>query len=253
MTQQEALFEYCLRIGDNAVILGQRISEWSGHGPILEEDIAMSNMSLDLIGQARGFYTYAGAVEGKGRSEDDLAFLRDEREFHNFLMVEQPNGDFGNTMMRSFLYGCFAFLQFKELMKSKDETVSGLAAKSLKEVTYHVRHSGDWIVRLGDGTEESHQRMENAVEELWSFTNEFFETDEVITSLTKAEIVCDHSALREEWMNMVQQIFSKATLQIPAATTYQATGGLKGLHSEHLGHLLAEMQYLQRTHPGATW
>ena len=253
MTQQEALFQYCLRLGDNSLVLAQRLAEWGGHGPILEEDIALSNMSLDLIGQSRGFLTYAGTVEGKGRSEDDLAFMRGEREFTNFLMVEQPNGDFAATMLRSFLYGCFAYLQFRELMKSKDETISGLAGKSIKEVSYHVRHCGDWIVRLGDGTEESNRRMNDALAELWSFTNEFFENDEVITTLTKAGIGCDHAALRDEWMKMVLEIFAKATLVVPSATSYQATGGVNGLHSEHLGRLLAEMQYLPRTFPGATW
>lgn len=253
MTQQEALFQYCLRLGDNAVILGQRLSEWSGHGPQLEEDIAMSNMSLDLIGQARGFLTYAGKVEDKGRTEDDLAFLRGEREFYNFLMVEQPNGDFASTMMRSFLYGCFAYLQFRELTKSKDETVAGLAAKSLKEVTYHVRHCGDWVIRLGDGTDESNRRINEAVADLWSYTNEFFENDEVVEMMMKAGIGCDHAALRDEWKQMVKHIFDQATLQVPEVVVYKATGGLKGLHTEHLGHLLTEMQYLQRTYPGATW
>jgi ring-1,2-phenylacetyl-CoA epoxidase subunit PaaC len=253
MTQQEALFQYCLRLGDNALVLGQRLSEWCGHGPILEEDIAMSNMSLDLIGQARGFLTYAGEVEGNGRTEDQLAFLRGEREFTNFIMVEQPNGDFAATMMRSFLFGCFSYLQFRALLKSKDETISGLAAKSLKEVTYHVRHSGDWLVRLGDGTEESHQRTNEAVLDLWSYTNEFFEKDEVIEILVSAGIAVDPASLKDEWSSMVNEIFAKATIELPASSVYQATGGVKGLHSEHLGHLLTEMQYLQRTYPNATW
>jgi len=253
MTQQEALFHYCLRLGDNALILGQRLSEWCGHGPYLEEDIAMSNMSLDLIGQARGFLTYAGEVEGKGRTEDQLAFLRAEREFTNFLLVEQPNGDFASTMMRSFLYGCFAYLQFRALLNSKDETVSGLSAKSLKEVTYHVRHSGEWIVRLGDGTEESNQRINDALLDLWSYTNELFENDEVNTLLTADGIGVNPLSFKEEWISMVKEIFAKATLEIPISTVYQATGGMKGLHTEHLGHLLTEMQYLQRTYPNATW
>lgn len=253
MTQQEALFHYCLRLGDNALILGQRLSEWCGHGPVLEEDIAMSNMSLDLIGQARGFLTYAGEVEGKGRSEDQLAFLRGEREFTNFLLLEQPNGDFASTMMRSFLYGCFAYLQFRSLLNSKDETISGLAAKSLKEVTYHVRHSGEWIVRLGDGTEESNQRTKDALLDLWSYTNELFENDKVIAILADAGIGVNPLSFRDEWLSMVKEIFAKATLEIPVSTVYQATGGIKGLHTEHLGHLLTEMQYLQRTYPNASW
>lgn len=253
MSTQDALFTYCLRLGDNPLILGQRLSEWSGHGPILEEDIAMSNMALDLIGQARGFLTYAGQVEGKDRTEDDLAYHRGEREFYNRLLVEQPNGDFAFTMMRSFLYGSFAYLHYRELMKSKDETLSGLAAKSLKEITYHVRHCGDWVVRLGDGTEESSRRTKEAALELWSYTGELFETDDVDAVLIKEGIAPDLQSLRAEWESMIREIFTKAGLEIPASGGYQATGGIKGLHSEHLGKLLAELQYLPRMYPDAVW
>jgi ring-1,2-phenylacetyl-CoA epoxidase subunit PaaC len=253
MSVQQSLFHYCLRLGDNSLILAQRLSEWSGHAPILEEDIAMSNMALDLIGQTRGFLTYAGQVEGKDRTEDDLAYHRGEREFYNCLLVEQPNGDFACTMMRSFLYGSFAYLHYRELMKSKDETLSGLAAKSLKEITYHVRHCGDWVVRLGAGTEESAGRTRAAAAELWSYTSELFEMDEMHLQLTEAGIAPDLRALRSEWDAMVMEIFTKAEIEIPAAGGYQSTGGMKGLHSEHLGKLLAEMQYLPRMFPDAVW
>lgn len=253
MTQQDALFTYCLRLGDNAVVLAQRLCEWCGHGPILEEDIALSNMGLDLLGQARGFLTYAGQIEGKGRTEDDLAYMRNERDFYNRCMVEQPNGDFAITMMRSFLYGSMAYLQFREMVKSKDETLAGLAEKSLKEVTYHVRHTSEWIIRLGDGTALSHRKVQDAVFELWPFTDELFEMDDTDQVLIEAGIAPDLSSLRREWDSMVNEVFTRAKLELPAGAGYQATGGIRGIHTEHLGHLLTEMQYLQRTYPGAKW
>jgi ring-1,2-phenylacetyl-CoA epoxidase subunit PaaC len=250
----KALIDFCLRIADNSLIHAQRISEWTGHGPILEEDIAMSNVALDLIGQSRGFYTYAAQIEGDGKTEDFYAFRRGEREFRNKLMVEQPdNKDFGFTMMKLFLNGCFDYLMFRDLMKSTDETISGLAAKSIKEVTYHVRHAGDWIVRLGDGTEESHQRIQNSLNELWPYTNELFEQDSVDALLISNGISFDKEKFRDEWTKMVHEIFAKATLPVPENNTYSPTGGLKGIHSEHLGYLLAEMQYLPRTYPDAVW
>jgi ring-1,2-phenylacetyl-CoA epoxidase subunit PaaC len=250
----KALIEFCLRIADNSLIHAQRISEWTGHGPILEEDIAMSNMALDLIGQSRGFYTYAAQLEGNGKTEDIYAFHRGEREFRNKLMVELPdNKDFGFTMMKLFLNGCFDYLMFRDLMKSTDETISGLAAKSIKEVTYHVRHSGEWVVRLGDGTAESHQRIQNSLNELWSFTNELFEQDSIDELLISNGIAFDKESVRNEWTKMVTEIFAKATLSIPENTTYFASGGLKGVHSEHFGFLLAEMQYLPRMYPDAVW
>ncbi|MBK9401117.1 MAG: phenylacetate-CoA oxygenase subunit PaaC [Bacteroidetes bacterium] len=253
MTQQEALFNYSLRLGDNALVLAQRLCEWCGHGPVLEEDIAMSNMGLDLIGQSRGFYSYAALVEGKDRTEDDLAFLRNEREFFNRCMVEQPNYDFAATMMRSFLYGCLSYLQFRALTKSIDNTIAGLAEKSLKEVTYHVRHSSDWVIRLGDGTDESHQKAQTALDELWHFTNELFEMDESDEVLIKAGIACDLAALRNEWNAMIDEVLLKATLIKPSESGYQSKGGMKGMHTEHLGHLLSEMQFLPRAYPDAKW
>lgn len=250
----KALNEFCLRIADNSLIHAQRISEWTGHGPILEEDIAMSNVALDLIGQARGFYTYAAQIEGNGKTEDVYAFHRGEREFRNKLMVELPdNKDFGFTMMKLFLNGCFDYLMFRDLMKSKDETISGLAAKSIKEVTYHVRHAGDWVVRLGDGTQESHDRVQNSLNELWPFTNELFEQDSIDTLLITNGIAFDKEGFRNEWMSMVTEIIKKATLSIPENNTYFPSGGLKGVHTEHFGYLLAEMQYLPRMYPDAVW
>lgn len=253
MTQQEALFKYCIRLGDNALIIAQRLCEWCGHGPILEEDIAMSNMGLDFIGQARGFYSYAALVEGKDRTEDDLAFHRNEREFCNRCIVEQPNGDFAMTMMRSFLYGSLAYLQFRALTKSTDETIAGLAEKSLKEVTYHVRHSSEWIIRLGDGTKESHVKTQQALDDLWQFTDELFEMDEVDALLVKTGVGCDLSLLRAEWNSMVEEVITKATLVKPEAGGYQSSKGMLGLHTEHLGHLLSEMQFLPRAYPDAKW
>jgi ring-1,2-phenylacetyl-CoA epoxidase subunit PaaC len=252
MTKEEAIFEYCTRIGDNAVILGHRLSEWTGHSPILEEDIALGNMSLDLIGQARGFLTYAGAVEGKGRSEDDLAYHRDAHQYKNKNINELPKGDFGFTMLRSFLFSSFAYLQFRDLVKSKDETISGLAEKALKEITYHVRHTSQWVIRLGDGTEESHQRINESLQELWSYTDELFEENDVDAFLQKEGISFSHKNLRLEWDKMIDEVFAKANLSKPVGG-YQSKGGMLGLHTEHLGFILAEMQFLPRAYPDAIW
>ncbi len=252
MTKEEAIFEYCTRIGDNAVILGHRLSEWTGHSPILEEDIALGNMSLDLIGQARGFLTYAGAVEGKGRSEDDLAYHRDAHQYKNKNINELPKGDFGFTMLRSFLFSSFAYLQFRDLVKSKDETISGLAEKALKEITYQVRHTSQLVISLGDGTEESHQRINESLQELWSYTDELFEENDVDAFLQKEGISFSHKNLRAEWDKMIDEVFAKANLSKPVGG-YQSKGGMLGLHTEHLGFILAEMQFLPRAYPDAIW
>ena len=252
MGEQEALAEYCLRVGDNGLILGHRLSEWCGHGPILEEDIAMSNMSLDLIGQARGFLGYAAKLKGEG-TDDDLAFKRDARQFLNCMLVEQPNGDFAMTMVRSFLFSVFAYFHFRGLIHSKDNTLSGLAEKSLKEVTYHLRHCSDWIIRLGDGTEESHERTQQAFESLWSYTDELFEMDEVDTQLIKSGLAVDLKTLRTEWDELVNKVLKQATLAIPSGPRFMAKGGMHGIHTEHLGFLLAEMQFLPRAYPGTQW
>lgn len=246
------LFEYILRIGDNSLVLGQRLAEWCGHGPILEEDIAMTNISLDYIGQARAFLTYAGTVEGKNRSEDDLAFLREAREFRNNLLVEQPNGDFAQTMARQLFFSVFQYYFFEQLKKSKDSTLAALADKSFKEVTYHLRHSREWTYRLGDGTEESHLRMQQAIDNLWLFTGDLFTTNTVDDELLKAGVGVDMNTVKKNWEEMIAEILSKAILNKPQSA-YFVTGGIDGKHSEHLGHMLSEMQILPRSFPGAEW
>lgn len=244
---------FCLRIGDNSLVLGHRLSEWCGHGPVLEEDIALSNMALDLIGQSRGFLTYAAKIEGNGKTEDDLAYFRDARQFVNCMLVEQPNGDFACTIVRSFLYSAFAYLNFRSLVNSKDATISGLAEKSLKEITYHYRHCADWIIRMGDGTEESHQRVQQAFNDLWTYVDELFDTDDVDASLIKEGISYDVKTLRAEFDKMIDEVLLKAILQRPSDNIYKSKGGINGIHTEHLGYLLAEMQFLQRSYPGANW
>jgi ring-1,2-phenylacetyl-CoA epoxidase subunit PaaC len=246
------LFEYCLRLGDSSLILGHRLSEWCGHGPILEEDIALANMSLDLLGQARMILTYAGTVEGKGRGEDVLAYLRDERDYRNLLITEQPNGDFGQTILRQFLFSAYTFFLYTELKNSKDKTISAFAEKSLKEVKYHLRHSSDWVIRLGDGTEDSHQRMVNAIDELWMFTGDMFEMDETDEELIKAGIAADLKKIFPLWENKVKEIFKEATLEV-SQNIFMQHGSRKGIHTENLGYILAEMQTLPRMYPDAKW
>ncbi len=253
LTQQEALFEYCLRLGDTSLILGQRISEWCGHAPILEEDIAMSNIALDLIGQARIILTYAGEVEGKGRAEDDLAYLRDARQYRNLLMVEQPNGDFAVTIARQFLVSLYNFHLYSQLSKSSDATIAAFAAKSLKEVAYHVRHSADWIVRLGDGTEESHRRVNDAMNDLWYFVDDMFQADEIDALLLKAGIGADMALVKKEWEQKVNETLVKAKLTLPVANNSLRMGSRDGNHTEYLGYILAEMQFLPRAYPDAKW
>lgn len=248
----QTLFAYCLGLGDNALILGHRLSELSSKGPTLELDIALSNQSLDLFGQTRMLLDYAGKVEGKGRDEDDLAFLRDVVDFRNLLLVELPNGDFGHTVMRQFLYSAFAVLQYDALTGSADEQLAAIAAKSVKELDYHLRHSGEWVVRLGDGTAESHERMQSALEELWPYTNEMFSGDATEAAIADGGIGPAPESLREGWLALVEPVIERATLDIPE-TNWTPTGGRQGQHSEHLGYILAEMQFLQRAYPGAKW
>lgn len=252
MTKQEALFRYCLRLADTSLILAQRNGEWCGHGPFLEEDLALTNISLDLLGQANSIFQYAAQVEGKGRTEDDLAFHRSEREFYNTLIVEQLNGDYAKTILRQFLCDAFDFYLYSELVKSKDETLSAIAAKSIKEITYHLRHSSSWVERLGDGTEESHTRIINALNELWRFTGEMFEMNEVDSILIKEGIAIDLSSIQPKWENKVKEILERATLKIPS-DTFMQRGSREGKHTEHLGYILAEMQSLPRALPDAKW
>lgn len=254
MTQQEALFEYTLRLGDTSLILGHRMSEWCGHGPKLEQDIALINIALDLVGQARSYLEYAGKIEGKGRDEDKLAYFREERDFKNLLIAERPNGDWGHTIMRSFLFDTFHYFFLHELVKSKDEQLAAIAAKSLKEVTYHLRHNSEWVIRLGDGTEESRQRMVDALDELWMYTGEMFGMDDVDQQLIDAGIAPDLSLIRPLWQQKVKETLAEATLEYPGDDAWMQSGGkLKGIHTEHMGYILAEMQHLPRCHPEATW
>ncbi len=252
MTLQEAKFQYLLRLGDSSLIIGHRLSEWCGAGPILEEDIALINIALDFVGNATALLTYAAEVEGKGRTEDDLAFLRGEREFRNLLMTEQPNGDYAATITRQFLYDVYTFYLYEALKSSKDETIAALAVKSHKEITYHLRHTTEWMYRLGDGTEESHERMQNALNDLWMFTNEFFDMDAVDALLIKEGVAPDLEKIRIQWETRVKEVIAEATLQIPT-TTFKQKGSREGKHSEHLGFLLAEMQSVHRSFPGAQW
>ena len=243
---------YTLRRADDALILGHRLSEWCGHAPILEEDMALTNMALDLLGQARELYSYAGAVEGKGNDEDRLAHLRDVRQYRNLLLVEQLNGDFARTMVRQFFYSAFADLYWRAMMKSGDATLAAIAAKSEKETAYHLRHSSEWMVRLGDGTPESHARAQTAIDDLWAFTGEMFEVDSGERALIEAGIAVDPAALRPQWLKTISDIVAEATLTLPKSDWMQQ-GGRSGRHSEHLGHLLSELQSMQRTFPGVTW
>lgn len=249
---KEHLFQYLLRLGDDSLILGHRMSEWCGHGPILEEDIAMTNIALDLIGQATSILKYAGEVEGKGRDEDALAFLRYERDYQNLLLVEQPNTDFGVTMMRQFLFDAYRRPLYERLTKSSDAQLAAIAEKSLKETKYHFKHSAEWVIRLGDGTEESHTRIQEALNTLWRYTSELFSYDEVETELEKEGVLPDLSSVKEEWENTVKNVFEEATLTIPT-DGWKQEGGRKGFHSEHLGYLLAELQYMQRAYPNMKW
>ena len=251
-TCDEALFQYALRLADDQLILGHRLSEWCGHAPMLEEDIALANIGLDLIGQARTLYAYAGAVEEQGRDEDQLAFLRDAPHYRNLLLLEQPNGDFARTIARQFLYSAFMEPFWRALTASPDETLAAVAAKAMKEAAYHVRHSAEWLIRLGDGTEESHARAQDALDELWMYTGEMFEADPVTRDLIARGIAVDPAPLRPEWDRVVDAVLDEATLTRPNESWMQ-TGGRTGKHSEHLGYLLAEMQFLQRAYPGATW
>jgi len=248
----EHLVNFLLRLGDDSLILGHRMSEWCGHGPILEEDIAMTNISLDLIGQATSIFQYAAKVEDKGRDEDDIAFLRFDKDYKNLLLVEQPNGDFGMTFMRQFLFDAYRKPLFELLQSSSDEQLAAIAEKSLKETKYHLKHSSEWVIRLGDGTEESHMRVQESLDALWRYTAELFYEDEVEVALKEAGILPNLDRVKAEWTATVREVLDRATLTIPA-NGWEQIGGRKGLHSEHLGFLLAEMQYMQRAYPGMKW
>jgi ring-1,2-phenylacetyl-CoA epoxidase subunit PaaC len=247
-----AHFQYILRLADNALILGQRLSEWSGHAPVLEEELAMANIALDLIGQSRLLFAHAGRLEAKGRDEDQLAFLRVEPQYRNLVLVELPNGDFGRTVLRNFLYSAFQLQLWHALLASRDIELAAIAEKSLKETRYHVQHSADWVVRLGDGTDESHARMQAALHYLWPYTAEFFTADPVDDEVAAAGLGVTCSTLEPGWEAVVRPVLDEATLAAPRPTAFRSRGKL-GVHSEYMGHLLTQMQYLQRAYPGAQW
>ena len=252
MNQENAHFQYILRLGDTALVLGHRLSEQCRHAPILEEDIAMTNIALDCIGRAEALLKYAGEVEGQGRTEDDLAYKRPERQFVNLLLAEQPNTDFAYVMVRQFLMDAYHFHLYEKLTSSEDATIAGIAAKSLKEAAYHLRHSSNWIMRLGNGTDESHRRIQDALDDLWMYTGDMFEADEIDQQLAQQGIAADLSTIERLWNETVSTILSKSSLQKPE-DGYMVSGSRKGIHSEHMGYILAEMQYLQRAYPDAKW
>ncbi len=251
---ENPLFEYLLRLGDDRLVLGHRLSEWCGHGPILEEDIALANISLDLIGHATSFLKLAGEVEGKGRDEDALAFFRDGTAYRNLLMLELPRGDFAFTMARQFLFDSYSLLLLEQLSHSKHDAVAAIAAKSLKETKYHIRHSMSWVSRLGDGTDESHSRVQNAINELWRYTGELFYSDSVDAAVAEQGIVVDFESLEVDWSELVSDVIQSAKLTVPQKVEMRkGVGGRSGRHTEQLGHMLAVMQSVARAHPGATW
>ena len=275
LNKKMELLDYTIHLADNALIVGHRISEWCGHGPVLEQDIALTNTSLDHLGRARSLYQYAAeqfnklpiekrskvfssvalqnlVKAGTNADEDELASLRDGWDFKNVLLVEQPNIDWAYTVARSLFYDTFNYFFFSELVKSKDETLSAIAEKSLKEVTYHLRWSNEWVIRLGDGTEESHLRMQKAVDELWMFTGELFVPNETDKVMLQQGIGVDLEKIRNSWMSYIQPVFREAGINIPAGTWMQE-GGKEGRHTEHLGYILAELQFMQRAYPGMEW
>lgn len=247
-----APFEYLVRLGDDRLVLGHRLSEWCGHGPILEEDIALANIALDLIGEATLFLKRAGEVEGAGRNEDALAYFRDAVEYRNALIAELPKGDFGFTIVRQLFFSVYSLLQMEALQRSTDVDVAGIAAKAVKESRYHVRHSAQWVITLGDGTAESHARAQAAVDELWRYTGELFIADDVDREAATSGLGVDPSTLEAAWRKQVDDVLARATLKVPAAG-YMQRGGREGRHTEYLGHMLTEMQIVARSHPGASW
>ncbi|MGS2722793.1 1,2-phenylacetyl-CoA epoxidase subunit PaaC [Porticoccus sp. GXU_MW_L64] len=248
----QAIVDYAIRLADDSLTLGHRLSEWCSNGPFLEEDIALINVSLDYVGRAKMFYEYAGKAEGKGRSEDDICYLRDAREYRNLLINELPKGDFAFTIVRQFFVDVFNLLFYTELQKSTDSTLAAIAGKSIKETTYHLRRSKDWMVRLGDGSEDSHNRCQTAIDELWDYVTEMFDMDELETALVAQGVAVNRTQLREQWQQMIQDVTNEATLTLPDHDI-AIRGGRTGIHTEHLGYLLAELQYVQRAYPGNSW
>ena len=244
--------DYILHLADSSLIMGHRLSEWTGHGPSLEQDIAISNIALDLIGQSRNFYQYAAILNGEGATEDGLAYLRDANEFKNLLITELPRGDWGYSILKLFFFSCYQNFLYEQLSNSTDEQIAAIAVKSLKEVKYHVRWSSEWVLRMGDGTAESHERIQDSLNELWSYTGEFFEAAPYEAEAFHEHVGVDVSRLKTLWMKKVSDIITEATLHIPFSG-HMHSGGKTGVHMEHLTNLLAEMQYLQRAYPGCEW
>lgn len=251
MNTKEALYNYTLRLADTNLILGQRLCEWTGHGPYLEEDLALTNIALDITGVAKSLYEYA-EQQDRSKTADQLAYFRHERQFMNVLLVEQPNGDYAKTMVRQVMMDCFDLYFYQEMAKSKDEILSGIAQKSIKESTYHLRHSSAWLVRFGDGTIESHNRAQEAINSLWQYTGELFEMNETDEILIKEGIAVDLNIIKSKWDNHITALIEKSTLTKPEVS-YMQTGSRKGIHTEHLGFILAEMQALPRMYPEAKW
>jgi ring-1,2-phenylacetyl-CoA epoxidase subunit PaaC len=252
LSDSPALVEYLLRLGDDRLVLGHRLSEWCGHGPILEEDIALANIALDLIGQATLFLRLAGKIEGQARNEDQLAYFREAIEYRNVQLVELPKGDFAFTMVRQFIFDVYSYHVLEQLQSAKNKELAGIAAKGFKEVRYHVRHSSEWIPRLGDGTEESHTRTQRSLDELWRFVPELFRMDEVDRELMESGNAADLPAIEPKWRSTVTDVFKRATLRVPPDLPMIASGRA-GRHSEYLGHMLSEMQIVARSHPGVEW
>lgn len=249
---KSVMLEYLLRLGDNTLVLSQRLSEWCGHGPVLEQDIALTNIALDLLGQTRMYLSYAAEMEGLGHTEDDLAYFRDAHQFRNCLLVERPNGDWAQTIVRQFFFDVFNYYQLQALCQSTDQRLREIAEKALKEATYHLRFSSEWVIRLGDGTEVSHQKMQAAIETLWPFSGELCTPDELDTKMANQGIAPNLLEIKVLWDKKVSEVLQEATL-VPPGNNWMQSGGKQGRHSEHLGFLLAEMQSLQRTYPGNVW
>ena len=252
MGNNNLIKQYCIRLGDDALIMGHRLSEWCRNGPFLEEDIALSNIALDYIGRARMFYGYAAELSDNTLTEDDLAFMRDTREYENYLIYELPRGDFAYTIVKQLIVDIYNYLFLQELKKSVDDQLSAIANKAIKETNYHLRRSIDWAMRLGDGTDESHQRIQVALDMLWGYIPELFEIDDIEKNLSKAGIAVDVTKLEGDFRKMLKKIITDSTLKIPDSE-WKVSGGRKGIHTEHLGHLLSEMQYIQRSFPGLEW
>jgi ring-1,2-phenylacetyl-CoA epoxidase subunit PaaC len=250
--KKELLYHYILEIADNSLILGQRLGELCGHGPSLETDIAGTNISLDLIGQTRSYFQYAASVQNENKTEDDIAFLRLEHQYKNVLLVEQPNTHFGYVMGRQYLFDVYHLQFMNSLKHSKDETLAAIATKGIKEVSYHKRFSGDWVKRLGDGTQESNQKMQEAINELWTYTDELFDMTEAAKTMASEGVGVDVTSLKESYYTEVSMLLEEANLEVPARTNF-IRGGKKGIHSEYMGYILADMQYMQRAYPNMEW